>query len=197
MIESKLKYEFSLTGSSLRVNDMVLFASKYVNEGVAEFKSDKGTTNKRMVSEFKKRIDNLTRNQQLLFIEGDFSTQKHLAFLSACKTYSLLRDFVIEVVREKFLIMDFNLTDTDYLSFIRRKEVDHDELAELTDLTQGKIKQVIFKILEQGGIIESVKSKEIQLQILERKTKRVIVDDNPEWLKIFLMSDSDIQSFVN
>ncbi len=197
MIESKLKYEFSLTGSSLRVNDMVLFASKYVSEGVAEFKSDKGTTNKRMVSEFKKRIDNLTRNQQLLFIEGDFSTQKHLAFLSACKTYSLLRDFVIEVVREKFLIMDFNLTDTDYLSFIRRKEVDHDELAELTDLTQGKIKQVIFKILEQGGIIESVKSKEIQLQILERKTKRVIVDDNPEWLKIFLMSDSDIQSFVN
>jgi hypothetical protein len=197
MIESKLKYEFSLTGSSLRVNDMVLFASKYVNEGVAEFKSDKGTTNKRMVSEFKKRIDNLTRNQQLLFIEGDFSTQKHLAFLSACKTYSILRDFVIEVVREKFLIMDFNLTDTDYLSFIRRKEVDHDELAELTDLTQGKIKQVIFKILEQGGIIESIKSKEIQLQILERKTKRVIVDDNPEWLKIFLMSDSDIQSFVN
>lgn len=197
MIESKLKYEFSLTGSSLRVNDMVLFSSKYVNEGVAEFKSDKGTTNKRMVSEFKKRIDNLTRNQQLLFIEGDFSTQKHLAFLSACKTYSLLRDFVIEVVREKFLIMDFNLTDTDYLSFIRRKEVDHDELAELTDLTQGKIKQVIFKILEQGGIIESIKSKEIQLQILERKTKRVIVDDNPEWLKIFLMSDSDIQSFVN
>lgn len=197
MIESKLKYEFSLTGSSLRVNDMVLFASKYVNEGVAEFKSDKGTTNKRMVSEFKKRIDNLTRNQQLLFIEGDFSTQKHLAFLSACKTYSLLRDFVIEVVREKFLIMDFNLTDTDYLSFIRRKEVDHDELAELTDLTQGKIKQVIFKILEQGGIIESIKNREIQLQILGGKTKRVIVDDNPEWLKIFLMSDSDIQSFVN
>jgi hypothetical protein len=197
MIESKLKYEFSLTGSSLRVNDMVLFATKYVIDGVAEFKSDKGTTNKRMVSEFKKRIDNLTHNQQLLFIEGNFSTQKHLAFLSACKSYSLLRDFVIEVVREKFLIMDFNLTDTDYLSFIRRKEIEHDELAELTDLTQGKVKQVIFKILEQGGIIESIKTKEIQLQILEGKIKRVIVDDNPEWLKIFLMSDSDIQSLIN
>jgi hypothetical protein len=197
MIESKLKYEFSLTGSSLRVNDMVLFATKYVVDGVAEFKSDKGTTNKRMVSEFKKRIDNLTHNQQLLFIEGNFSTQKHLAFLSACKSYSLLRDFVIEVVREKFLIMDFNLTDTDYLSFIRRKEIEHDELAELTDLTQGKVKQVIFKILEQGGIIESIKTKEIQLQILEGKIKRVIVDDNPEWLKIFLMSDSDIQSLIN
>ena len=64
----------------LTVNDMVLFASKYVNEGVAEFKSDKGTTNKRMVSEFKKRIDNLTHDQQLLFIDGDFSTQKHFIY---------------------------------------------------------------------------------------------------------------------
>ena len=197
MIESTLKYEFSLTGSSLRVNDMVLFASKYVNEGVAEFKSDKGTTNKRMVSEFKKRIDNLTHDQQLLFIDGDFSTQKHVAFLSACKSYSLLRDFVIEVVREKFLIMDFNLTDTDYLSFIRRKEVDHDGLAELTDKTQGKVKQVIFKILEQAGIIDNIKNKEIQLQLLGGSTKRVIVEDNPDWLKVFLMSDIDIQTVID
>ena len=45
--------------------------------------------------------------------------------------------------------MDFNLTDTDYLSFIRRKEVDHDELAELTDLTQGKVKQVIRRIAKR------------------------------------------------
>ena len=197
MIESTQKYEFSLTGSSLRVNDMVLFASKYVSEAVAEFKSDKGTTNKRMVSEFKKRIDTLTHDQQLLFVDGDFSTQKHLAFLSACKTYSLLRDFVIEVVREKFLIMDFSLTDTDYLSFIRRKEVDHDELAELTDQTQGKVKQVIFKILEQAGIIDNIKNKEIQLQLLDGPTKRVIVEDNPDWLKVFLMSDIDIQTVID
>ena len=168
-----------------------------VSEGVAEFKSDKGTTNKRMVSEFKKRIDNLTHDQQILFVDGDFSTQKHVAFLSACKSYSLLRDFVIEVVREKFLIMDFILTDTDYLSFIRRKEVDHDELAELTDQTQGKVKQVIFKILEQAGIIDNIKNKEIQLQLLDGSTKRVIIEDNPDWLKVFLMSDIDIQTVID
>jgi len=120
-----------------------------------------------------------------------------VAFLSACKSYSLLRDFVIEVVREKFLIMDFILTDTDYLSFIRRKEVDHDELAELTDQTQGKVKQVIFKILEQAGIIDNIKNKEIQLQLLDGPTKRVIVEDNPDWLKVFLMSDIDIQTVID
>ena len=193
MIESNLKYEFSFTASSLRVNDMVLFAKKYLNEGVMEFNSDKGTTNKRMVSEFKKRIDNLTPNQQELFVNSNFSTQRSLAFLSACKTYSLLRDFVIEVVREKYLIMDFSLIDTDYLSFVRRKEIDHDELANLSDQTQGKVKQVIFKILEQAGMLNNIKDREIQLQILDKPVMKVIVEDNPEWLMIFMMSDYDIQ----
>ena len=197
MTESTFKYEFSLTGSSLRVNEMILFATKYINEGLLEFKSDKGTTNKRMVSEFKKRIDNLTVNQQELLLNSNFSNQKQLAFLSACKTYSLLRDFVIEVVREKFLIMDYNLTETDYISFIRRKEINHDELATLTDQTQAKVKQVIFKILEQAGIIDNVRDKEIQLQILGASTKKSIIEDNPEWLKVFLLSDMDIQNELN
>lgn len=197
MIESTFKYEFSLTGSSLRVNEMILFATKYINQGLLEFKSDKGTTNKRMVSEFKKRIDNLTVNQQELLLNSNFSNQKQLAFLSACKTYSLLRDFVIEVVREKYLIMDFNLSDTDYISFIRRKEINHDELANLTDQTQAKVKQVIFKILEQAGIIDNVRDKEIQLQLLQESTKKSIIEDNPEWLKVFLLSDMDIQNELN
>jgi len=197
MTESTFKYEFSLTGSSLRVNEMILFATKYINEGLLEFKSDKGTTNKRMVSEFKKRIDNLTVNQQELLLNSNFSNQKQLAFLSACKTYSLLRDFVIEVVREKYLIMDFNLSDTDYISFIRRKEINHDELANLTDQTQAKVKQVIFKILEQAGIIDNVRDKEIQLQLLGASTKKSIIEDNPEWLKVFLLSDMDIQNELN
>jgi hypothetical protein len=197
MTESTFKYEFSLTGSSLRVNEMILFATKYINEGLLEFKSDKGTTNKRMVSEFKKRIDNLTVNQQELLLNSNFSNQKQLAFLSACKTYSLLRDFVIEVVREKYLIMDFNLSDTDYISFIRRKEINHDELANLTDQTQAKVKQVIFKILEQAGIIDNVRDKEIQLQLLGESTKKSIIEDNPEWLKVFLLSDMDIQNELN
>ena len=197
MTDSTFKYEFSLTGSSLRVNEMILFATKSINEGLLELKSDKGTTNKRMVSEFKKRIDNLTVNQQELLLNSNFSNQKQLAFLSACKTYSLLRDFVIEVVREKYLIMDFNLSDTDYISFIRRKEINHDELANLTDQTQAKVKQVVFKILEQAGIINNVRDKEIQLQLLGGSTKKSIIEDNPEWLKVFLLSDMDIQNELN
>ena len=71
--------------------------------------------------------------------------------------------------------MDYNLTETDYISFIRRKEINHDELANLTDQTQAKVKQVIFKILEQAGIIDNVEDKEIQLQILGDQPKSLLL----------------------
>ena len=89
--------------------------------------------------------------------------------------------------------MDFHLIDTDYLSFIRRKEINHDELANLTEQTQGKVKQVIFKILEQAGILNNIKDREIQLQILDQHVMKVIIEDSPEWFLIFMKSDYDIQ----
>jgi hypothetical protein len=64
----------------------------------------------------------------------------------------------------------------------------------LTEITQNKIRQVTFKILEQAGIIDDVKSKTIQPQLLEQNVIRAIAEDDKEWLKIFLMSDLDIEN---
>ena len=55
----------------------------------------------------------------------------------------------------------------------------------LSESTQKKIKQVLFKILEQADIINSIRSKQIQFQILDDKLITAIINDNKEWLKIF------------
>ena len=52
---------------------------------------------------------------------------------------------------------------------------------------------MIFKILEQAGILNNIKDREIQLQILDQPVMEVIIEDSPEWLMIFMMSDYDIQ----
>jgi hypothetical protein len=44
----------------------------------------------------------------------------------------------------------------------------------ITELTEKKIKQVTFKILEQAGIIDSIKSKVIQPQIIKKKVMAAI-----------------------
>lgn len=196
MIMIEKKYEFSFTASSLRVSDMIQFAQLYLTNNEIDIGLTKESTNKRIVSEFKKRIDSLTISQQKMLIESDYLTQKQILFLSVCKSYGIIRDFVVEVIRENYLLMNYNISDYEFSSFLRRKEVQHDELNEISENTKSKVKQVLFKILEQGGIINTVKDREIQLQILNPSLIEVIVRDNPEWLKVFLFSDRDIQNMI-
>lgn len=196
MIMIEKKYEFSFTASSLRVSDMIQFAKLYLTDNVIDIGFTKESTNKRIVTEFKKRIDSLTISQQKMLIESDYLTQKQILFLSVCKSYGMIRDFVVEVIRENYLLMNYQISDYEFTSFLRRKEIQHDELNEISENTKSKVKQVLFKILEQGGIINTVKDREIQLQILNPSLIQVIVRDNPEWLKVFLFSDRDIQNMI-
>lgn len=153
----------------------------------------KYSTGRKMFSEFNKRLSYITDSEIEVLLESDLVTQKQMAFVAVCKSYSFIRDFVIEVVREKYLVYDYQITEGDYISFYRRKCDLHDEMNTLTELTEKKIKQVTFKILEQAGLIDSVKSKIIQPQIVDFKLMKAIVQDNPIWLKVLLVSDMDIE----
>lgn len=153
----------------------------------------KSSTGKRMLSEFKKRISHLTPIQVEVLLNSDLVTQKQLTLVSVCKPYSFIREFILEVVREKVLVYDYQITDGDYISFYRRKFDLHEEMNSLTELTEKKIKQVTFKIMEQAGLINDIKNRIIQPQIIENKLIKALVQDNPNWLKILLVSDLDIQ----
>lgn len=191
------KYDFSFTASSLRLNEMLLVARAF-NDGVeVDYTNDlgagKSSTGKRMLSEFKKRVSQLTPLQIEVLLNGDLLTQKQLTLVSICKSYSFIREFIVEVVREKMLVYDYQITDGDYISFYRRKSDLHEEMDSLTELTEKKIKQVVFKMLEQAGLINDIKNRMIQPQIIDYKLIKALVLDNPNWLKVLLVSDTDIE----
>jgi hypothetical protein len=191
------KYDFSFTASSLRLNEMLLVARAYHDGVEVDYNNDlgggKSSTGKRMLSEFKKRILHLTPVQVEVLLNSDLVTQKQLTLVSVCKSYSFIREFIVEVVREKVLVYDYQITDGDYISFYRRKFDLHEEMDSLTELTEKKIKQVTFKILEQAGLINDIKNRIIQPQIIDYKLIKALVQDNPNWLKVLLVSDMDIQ----
>ena len=165
----------------------------YVNE----LGAGKTKTGRKMLSEFQKRIATLSKTEVEILAKGDLISQKQIAFKAVCKTYGFIRDFVIEVLREKILVFDYDITEGDYITFYRRKMDLHPEMAIRTVSTNEKIKQVTFKILEQAGIIDNIKSKKIQPQLLDFIVLKAIASDNPVWLKIFLMSDMDIAAVKN
>lgn len=191
------KYDFSFTASSLRLNEMLLVARAIHDGAEVDYTNDlgsgKSSTGTRMLSEFKKRISHLTPEQLDVLLNSDLVTQKQLTLVSVCKAYSFIREFIVEVVREKVLVYDYQITDGDYISFYRRKFDLHEEMDSLTELTEKKIKQVTFKMLEQAGLINDIKNRIVQPQIIDYKLIKALVQDNPNWLKILLVSDTDIQ----
>lgn len=191
------KYDFSFTASSLRLKEMILVA-KALHENkevdyINELGNGKSSTGKRMLSEFKKRFSHLTTQQVEVLLNSDLVSQKQITLVSVCKSYGFIREFIIEVVREKLLVYDYEINDGDYISFYRRKHDLHDEMDTITELTEKKIKQVTFKILEQAGLINDIKSRIIQPQIIDYDLMKSIVSDNPNWLKVLLVSDIDIE----
>jgi len=200
MPETK-KYEFSFTASSLRLNEMILVANSILDERAIDYVNElgngKAATGKRMYAEFHKRLVKLTKTQVEMLVNGDLITQKQIAFLSICKAYTFFRDFVVEVIREKFLVFDYEITVGEYISFYRRKTELHPEMDKLTEITRNKIRQVTFKFLEQAGIIDNVKTKIIQPQLLDNSVIEAILADDYNWLKVFLISDMDIENMMN
>jgi len=192
------KYQFTFTAASLRLNDFVQVARlKKINQEVDYVNllgAGKSTTGKRMITEYNKRLATLTDEQLSVLIDGYLSSQKQIAFLAVCKTYAFIRDFTVEVIREKLLLFDYEVSDGEFTAFLRRKTESHPELEKITDKTTYKIRQVTFKLLEQAGIIDNIKNRQIQAQLIEKDVRKSIANDNKEWFKVLLLSDLDIKN---
>lgn len=149
--------------------------------------------NNREFTELLKRYKLLTPAQRQLIVDLDPVEQRQLVLVALCKAHPIVRDFIIEVVREKFLGLDFQLTEADYQSFFNRKMELHSELEQYSESTGKKAKQVIWRILEQAGLIDNTKDRTILPQFVNQRIVNAVRDDNPELLKIFLMTDRDIK----
>ena len=99
-------------------------------------------------------------------------------------------------MRNKLLLFDFQLINSYYESFYDSKRVAYDNLNTISEATQYKLKQVMFKMFEQAGFIDSVKNKIITKPYLSEQLIKLIVQDNPKYLSAFLYSDNEINEYI-
>ena len=88
------------------------------------------------------------------------------------------------------------LINSDYESFYESKAQLHDSLNTISETTQKKLKQVLFKILEQSEFIDNIKNKNIQKPYLSEDLIKLIVQDDPKYLSAFLYSDNEINDYI-
>lgn len=197
------KYDFSFTACTLRLTNFVrLFEHLGIHEEKVELghidqeeiltKGNKGSS-KREMQELLKRYNSLTIQQKELFQDGSLDERKQLLFLGVCKSNAFFRDFVNEVIREKIIVFNHQLDESDFNTFLNRKSELHEELDDFADSTLKKAKQHLWKILEEAGLLDSISTKQIIPQWLSKKMIEAILEDDPNYLKLFLFSDADIQ----
>ncbi len=204
---NKDKYSFSFTGASALITETLIIAEEYKNlqdwKAVKNSLMEHNSLNKikqstfnREFSEIKKRLSSLTEEQLYLLIHGSYDDSKAMILLSLIKVYTFLNDFIVEVLRNKYLQFDTIISENDYFKFVNSKSISHNELNEITEVTTKKVKQVIFKLLEQVGLVTQTKNGTILKPILSLAAVDVIINENPIQLSAFLYSNEEIKGYL-
>ena len=204
---NKRTYSLSFTAVSLRLHDFLRVAREFegcegsvtIKHGQAAQILGKGhqRSSQREMSEFVKRYNALTLCQRQLLLDGTLDEQKNVTFLAIVKCYEFILDFMVEVIRDKFLVFDFQVHDSEFRSFYNRKMELHPELESFAESTIDKARQTVFKMMADAGIIDDTKSKHIRQPWLSPQFIQVVSKDNKELLKAFLLTDKDINKVLD
>jgi hypothetical protein len=113
------------------------------------------------------------------FLESDVATQKLFVLVATMAHDRLFFDFVYEVIREKMIIGDNQLSDSDVRVFFKNKQQQSDKVASWTDATLVRLGRCYKTMLFEAGIIDKSKdSRTIIKPILNAYLQRWLEEHN-------------------
>jgi len=113
----------------------------------------KASSARRSIREIINRLKCLAAVELELLQDGQRSEQTALLWLATCRAYRFIREFTVEVVCEKYLSLQIQLTYDDFDSFYFRKAEWSEKLANISSSTQTKLRAVLFRIMREADII--------------------------------------------
>ena len=99
------------------------------------------------------RVLALDADISALFLSSDLATQKLIALVAAMAYDELFFDFVYEVIREKMIMGNDQLTDSDIRVFFKEKQEQDERVARWTDATFVRLAKCYKTMLYEAGII--------------------------------------------
>jgi hypothetical protein len=150
-------------------------------------------TRKKLFKELTDRLKTLPDHLLSAIPGSPLKETKLILFLAICRTYRYIADFTVEVLRSKVLLFDTRLTDLDYQRFFEGKFDHHPEMHRLTAESLKNVKHKTFSILSQAELVQGKGERCIQIPLLSKSFMQAVCLDNSNWLKVFLMSDADIE----
>lgn len=144
--ETKIIAEYLLNGE-----DTAKLKKRNVEENLIHHK--KIGSVKRVNSPIFRRLEVL--NEDLLndFVYSDIENSKYILLYAIMKTDKLVRDFILEVYKDKLFMRKEYIEKFDIDNWYEEKCILSQTLRERTESTSAKLKQVIMKILQDSGLV--------------------------------------------
>jgi len=199
------EYAMSFTSGALLQRETVLIAEQYfrqrdwaavrrvvLGENLLQARSRR--TAERLLGEIVFRLKTLTESQLAALVDGTEEDQRQILWLAICKRYPFIREFAIEVVRERFLQLGPLITRGDYESFFSSKAAWHPELEDFSSSTCDKLRQNLFKMLRDAGLL-SVDGF-VNGVFLSPAVVQALVQESVTNLAIFPVREEDVERWA-
>jgi len=199
-------YNMSFTAGAAMLNEMHAVAEALVEcDGDWERTKDKTfkenlmekekmSSNVRYFALMKQRLEVLNEAELDMLVNGTVAVRRLIVLLAICKAHSFIYDFISEYVRDCFYNQYEKISYANFNEFYNEKKYEHPEIEQVSELTVAKMRQVVFRILEQTELIEDTETGILRRPYLSEAVERLIVKDDPKWLAIYLYSNNEINN---
>lgn len=144
--ETKIIGEYLLSGENVQE-----LKRKNIEENLINHKKQGSV--KRTNAPIFRRLEAMNNDILENFVYSDVETSKYLLVYAIMKTDKLVRDFIIEVYKDKIIMRNEYIEKYDINRWYEMKKESSVSLKNKSDITNNKAKQVIMKILQDSGMV--------------------------------------------
>lgn len=144
--ETKIIGEYLLSGENVQE-----LKRKNIEENLIKHKKQGSV--KRTNAPIFRRLEAMNNDILENFVYSDVETSKYLLVYAIMKTDKLVRDFIIEVYKDKIIMRNEYIEKYDIDRWYEMKKESSVSLKNKSDITNSKAKQVIMKILQDSGMV--------------------------------------------
>lgn len=199
-------YKLSFTTGGLLANECRIVAAEYCRLGDWEAARDlvraENLIQKRTASavlrisrEATNRVCTLSEEELELIVTGNAQERAQLIWLAICFQYSFIAEFAEQVVREKYSSLNTELGYDDFDSFLVKKSFWHDELEALKPSSKLKLRQNLFRMLREAGILSE--AGHILPQVITERIARSLRKRGRGSLLLFPVTDFEIEGLMH
>lgn len=144
----------------------------------------KAASQRRTLREIVNRVSTLNANEIVYLLEeADRSDQQSLLWVATCRAYRFVREFALEVMREKYLSFHLDLPLESFDILYDAKAEWDEGLAGISPSTRAKLRQVLFRMMREANIISD--DNRILTAYVSRRLKALLERECPEDLLLF------------